>query len=166
MLRLDWNVVFTIINILVLYWILKRFLLKPVMGVIEKRQGMIDSQIADAEEKQSKATKLQKQYEQILGGAKNESAQILDQAKNRVNKEYDVKVKDADQQAARILKQAQETIELERQKVLQNLKSEISKLALLSAEKILKEESTKELNQGIYNQFLAKEGEWHDSDRN
>lgn len=165
MLRLDWNVVFTIINILVLYWILKKFLLKPVMGVIEKRQGMIDSQIADAEKKQSTATKLQKQYEQILGGAKNESAEILDQAKNRASKEYDVKVKEADQQASLILKQAQETIELERQKVLKSLKTEISKLALLSAEKILKEENTKERDQGIYNQFLAKEGEWHDSDR-
>ncbi|MDO5292522.1 MAG: F0F1 ATP synthase subunit B [bacterium] len=164
MLRLDWNIVFTIINILILYWICKRYLLKPVMAIIEKRQSMIDSQMADAEEKQSKATELEKKCENILSGAKQESAQIIDQAKNRADKEYDSKVKEADKQAAIALKQAQENIEMERQRVMSSLKSEISKLALLSAEKILHEESTKELNKGIYNQFLAKAGELNDTD--
>lgn len=163
MLRLDWNIVFTIINILVLYWILRKFLLQPVRDIIEKRQGMIDSQMADAETKQSKATEMQKQYEQILGGAKQESAEILDQAKNRASKEYDSKLKEADKQAGIVLRQAQDTIEIERQKALQSLRSEISNLALLSAEKILREESTKELNQGIYHKFLAKAGEWNDT---
>lgn len=164
MLRLDWNIVFTIINILVLYWILRRFLLKPVMGIIEKRQGMIDSQLADAQDKQNQAEDLQRQYAQVMSGAQQESADILDQAKNRASKEYNKKVEEADQQAALILKQAKQTIETERQQVLRDLKTEISQLAMLSAEKIITGQSTKKLNQGIYKQFLAKAGEENDSD--
>lgn len=135
------------------------------MGIIEKRQGMINSQMSDAKEKQEKASALQKQYEQILGDVKEESARILDQTKNRANKEYDSRLKEADKQAANVLKQAEERMEIERQKVLKGLQAEISKLALLSAEKILHEESTKEVNRGIYNLFLTKAGEGNDTDR-
>lgn len=165
MLRLDWNIVFTIINILVLYVILKKFLFRPVMGIIDKRQGLIDSQLADAKDKQDKATDMQKQYEQILDGAAKESADLVVQAKDRAGKEYDKKVKEADAQAALRVKQAEETIEIERRKVMDNLKVEISQLALLTAERILREENTPDLNRGIYKQFLVKAGEVDDTDR-
>lgn len=44
MLRLDWNLVFTIINLIILYLILKKLLVGPVTGIIDKRQAMIKAQ--------------------------------------------------------------------------------------------------------------------------
>ena len=38
MLRLDWNLLFTVINLLILYFLMKRFLFKPVNEILEKRQ--------------------------------------------------------------------------------------------------------------------------------
>lgn len=38
-----WNILFTIINLVVLYLLMKKFLFKPVMGIMEKRENMIRS---------------------------------------------------------------------------------------------------------------------------
>ena len=48
LLRIDWNVLFTIINLLILYFGLRKFLIKPVTNVMEQRRQMIEGQMADA----------------------------------------------------------------------------------------------------------------------
>ena len=44
MLRLDWNILFNIINLIILYLLMKRFLFKPVNAILEKRQQAADAQ--------------------------------------------------------------------------------------------------------------------------
>ena len=39
-----WNLLFTILNLLILLVLMKKFLYKPVLGIIAKRQELIDSQ--------------------------------------------------------------------------------------------------------------------------
>lgn len=63
MLRLDINLVFTIINLLVLYFLMKKFLFKPVNNIIAQREEAIKKQFDDADEAQKKADDLKKQYE-------------------------------------------------------------------------------------------------------
>ena len=41
MLRLDWNLVLTIINLLILYLLMKKFLIGPVTAIMEQRQADI-----------------------------------------------------------------------------------------------------------------------------
>ena len=43
MLRLDWNLLFNIINLIILYALMKRFLFKPVNAILEKRQQEADT---------------------------------------------------------------------------------------------------------------------------
>lgn len=50
MLKLDINLVFTVINLLIIYFILSKFLFKPVKNILAKRQEEIDKQYAEAEE--------------------------------------------------------------------------------------------------------------------
>ena len=69
LLRIDWNVVFTIINLIVLYLILRKFLFRPVMDIMEKREKMIADGISHANEEQDKVHALKKQYEDALNGA-------------------------------------------------------------------------------------------------
>ena len=68
MLRIDFNLVLTIINLIVLYLILRKFLFRPVMDIMEKREKMIADGIGHANEEQDKAHALKKQYEDALNG--------------------------------------------------------------------------------------------------
>ena len=69
LLRIDWNVVFTIINLIVLYLGLRKFLIGPVTNVMEQRKQMIEGQIADANKLKAEAGDLKKQYEGMLAQA-------------------------------------------------------------------------------------------------
>lgn len=44
MIKIDINLVFTIINLIVLYLLMKKFLFGPIIAVMEKRKAMIDEQ--------------------------------------------------------------------------------------------------------------------------
>ena len=50
MLSLDLNLVWTIINLVVLYLLLRHFLFKPVMGIMEKRRQIIEDGLKNAQE--------------------------------------------------------------------------------------------------------------------
>ena len=49
MLRFDFNVIFTIINLLVLYFLKKKFLYDKVNNIIQQRQQMVDEEYAAAQ---------------------------------------------------------------------------------------------------------------------
>jgi len=55
MLKLDINLLWTVVNVLVMYAVLRKFLFKPVQDVIAKRQQMVDANLADAETSKKEA---------------------------------------------------------------------------------------------------------------
>lgn len=63
-MEIDWSTfLLEIINFLILVWILKRFLYKPVLNVIARRQANVEKVLAGAETTQSKAQALQQQFQ-------------------------------------------------------------------------------------------------------
>lgn len=101
MLRLDINLVFTIINLLVLYFLMKKFLFKPVNNIIAQREEAIKKQFDDADEAQKKADDLKKQYEDSLANAKEDSAKLVQEAREKARVEYDRIVKSAEKKLQR-----------------------------------------------------------------
>lgn len=78
-MELSWSTfVLEIINFLVLVWILKRFLYKPVLEVIARRRAAIEKTRLDAEALQADAEKLQKQYESRLADWNEERQRARD----------------------------------------------------------------------------------------
>src|SRR5581483_10794738 len=66
-MALDWpTFLLQIANVLVLIWLLKRFLYQPVLKVIEARQAAIDGAVAEARDKETAAETLAAQYESRL----------------------------------------------------------------------------------------------------
>ena len=78
MLRIDFNLVLTIINLIVLYLILRKFLFRPVMDIMEKREKMIADGIGHANEEQDKAHALKK--DKVMKTARESLNQEREQA--------------------------------------------------------------------------------------
>ena len=72
MLRIDSNLIWIIVNLIIFYLLIRKFLFKPVLGMIEKRKKMIEDQFAAADETNAQANELKQKYEASLGGAKEE----------------------------------------------------------------------------------------------
>ena len=80
MIKVDLSLLWTIINLVVFYLLLKKFLFKPVMGIMEKREQMIADGLKNASDRQEEAESLKKEYESALSGAKEESVKIVENA--------------------------------------------------------------------------------------
>ena len=55
MLKLDINLLYTVVNVLIMYALLRKFLFKPVQDVLDKRQKMVDDELANAQDAKTKA---------------------------------------------------------------------------------------------------------------
>lgn len=161
MIQFNISLIYTIINLVVFYLLLKKFLFKPVMGIMEKRNKMIADGLQNAADTQKEAKRLKADYEKALSGAKEQSDQIVDKARTQAKTEYDRILVEANEKAGIMLENAKKTIEVERQRTMNTLQSEIAGLAMQAAKKIVDEKTENQGNKGIYDQFLERVGEAH-----
>lgn len=164
MLSLGWNLVWTIINLIVLYLLMKKFLIGPVIGIMEKREAQIAGQFEEARTAQEKAETLKGQYEDALASVKEESVQMINEAKADAKQVRERMVQEANLQASKIIETAKTTAEQEKKTAMQGAKAEIAGLAMQAATKLLSEGSSASGNQMLYDEFLAKAGDAHDAD--
>ena len=161
MIQFNASLIYTIINLVIFYLLLKKFLFKPVMGIMEKREKMIADGLQNATDTQNEAKQLKADYEKALSGAKEQSSQIVDKVHAEAKKEYNRILSEANEKAGIMLENAKKTIEVERQQTMNTLQSEIAGLAMQAAKKIVDEKTENQGNKGIYDQFLEGVGEAH-----
>ena len=65
------NLVYTIINVIILYLLLRHFLIKPVTDIMEKRKQLIADGLQSAQDAQDGALKMKQEYEAALNGAQD-----------------------------------------------------------------------------------------------
>ena len=163
LLRIDWNVIFTIVNLIVLYLGLRKFLIGPVTKVMDQRKQLIEGQMADARHVNEQANELKAQYEDALKQAHEESAQIVEKARKSAQAEYESRMDAADAEAQKIIANAHKSIDLEREKTVQELQSQIAGLAMAATAKVLGDTDQAAQKKIMYEQFLAKTGGLNDT---
>lgn len=147
------GLVWTIINLIVLFLLLRHFLINPVSNIMEQRRKLIADGLQNAQDTQDEANRLKAEYEEALSGAKKESAEIVDKARIDARAEYDRIVGGAGAKAGNIIENAKENVRIEREQTMKELQSQIAGLAIASAEKIVGDKE-----QNIYDQFLGEVG--------
>ena len=103
MLRLDINLLFTVINLLVWYLLIRKFLFKPVNRVIEKREQAIASRYEEAKKAEDEAKAQKEKYEALEEGIRDEKAKVMQQAEEDARAAYRQIVAEANQKAEQIL---------------------------------------------------------------
>ena len=158
MLNLDWNIVWTIVNILVLFLLLKHFLFKPITEMMESRTAEIENNLKDAEDQKQKASELTAQYEEKLQGAHAEAVQIVSEARQRGQREYDAILKTAGQDAQKEQERARADMEREREEMLRGVQENVTELVLLTASKLSQKELDEESDRKLVDSFLSEAG--------
>lgn len=153
MLSINMGLVWTIINLIVLFLLLRHFLINPVSNIMEQRRKLIADGLQNAQDTQDEANRLKAEYEEALSGAKKESAEIVDKARIDARAEYDRIVGEAGAKAGNIIENAKKNVRIEREQTMKELQSQIAGLAIASAEKIVGDKE-----QNIYDQFLGEVG--------
>ena len=139
MLSIDpWNILWTVVNLLVLYLVFKKFLFKPVMKVINEREDMIKQQFDDAKKSQEEADALKASYDEKLESAKTEADEIIVNARNRAQEEHEAALEKTRKETEVMLEKAKANIATEKEKATEAAQADIARLALIAARKIVK----------------------------
>ena len=128
------------IAMIVFVWFCMKFIWPPILNAIEERQEQIAEGLAAAEKGQDKLLQAQAEAEEILAHARKQATSILDQAHARANEIVAEGKSDGVKERERQLTAAKAEIEQEVNKAREELRGQVSAIAIASAEKILKRE--------------------------
>ncbi len=154
---LDINIptfIFVVINLAVLYTVMKKLLFKPVTKFMEKRKISISDSIENAKKEMAEAMELKQKYNEILRNARDEAENIMNNARVKAESEYNNIVKKAAVEAKGIKASAEEEIRKEKNKILTDIKSEIAGLALLAASRVVETNMDTEKNRKLVEKFI------------
>ena len=140
-----WTMLFAWCNLLIIYLFLKKILFVPVKNMIDSRQKEVDDMYSNAESLEAKAKNMQAEYEEKLSRANEESEEILRTAQRRALLKEEEILKEASVEAQRIRERDDEELELEKKRMLGEIKDEVSGMAVdIAAALIGREVSGKE----------------------
>ncbi len=154
-----WQILISLINLLIIYRILKKFLFKPVQKVMNERQAQVDRIYGDANQSRAQAEQMKQEYEQRLASAREEADGLVKNAVQTAQKRSDQMVSEASAQASRIKQKADEEIAQQKKKMLQDVRDEISDLAVEIASKVVEREISPRDYDGFVDEFIRNVGE-------
>lgn len=156
----DWlSLALQFTSTLVLFLVLRHFLFKPVSEFLKARQDRIEKDINEAKKSKEDAINLKRDYEIKIEKAKDEAKEIIESARKRGEDLREEIVKEAKEEANRLLEKARLEIEREKAKAKDDLKKEISSIALMVASKIIDKELDKNTHEALISKFINEVGE-------
>lgn len=159
-----WQILIALLNLTILFLLLKKFLYKPVEKTLKKRQQEIDEQYSKADITSKDAENLKAEYETRLNGAKIKAESIINDAAAAAQTRSDKIVDDAHAQADAIINRAKTQAELEKARAEEDIKEQIIDVSSHLAEKLLSREINADDHKDLIDSFIDKIGESDDID--
>ena len=150
--------IWTIITFLVLLAVLAKFVWKPLMEALNRREEKIRKSLEDAEKAQERMEKIQKEAEEVMTKARHEAQAILEDGKVIAQKVKDEIVADAKEKAESQVQNAKIQIDAEKEKAIEEIKGDVIDISLQVAEKLIKRNISKEDNYELIQDSLKKVG--------
>ena len=140
---ISWKLLFAqAVNFGVLLFVLWYFLYKPVLQMIDDRREKIARGVEAAEEADKRLVAADSEGKEIVGKAAREAEGLVADARTRADEKGAEVVKAAQSRADALLSEAHARAEEAQRQALQKSEREITKAAMLAAEKILREKTT------------------------
>lgn len=149
----------TIINTLILFLVLRHFLFDKVNAVLDSRKNEVAKTYQDADAALSNAKQLESEYTEKLSAAKEESAEIVKNATKKAQSRSDEIIAEARDEAKGIVDKANADIEKEKKRAVNQIKDEISDMALSIASRVVSKEIDGKTHEKLIESFIDEIGE-------
>ncbi|OGZ35616.1 MAG: ATP synthase F0 subunit B [Candidatus Portnoybacteria bacterium RIFCSPLOWO2_01_FULL_43_11] len=143
-----------IINFLILIFVLRRFLYKPLIKFLDKRKDIIEKGLNDAQKAKEELSKIQTIKEEKIIEGEREADKIIEKSKKTAEQKSGLILKETQEKSEGIIKEAKQMAEEEKKEAKQKLKEEIRDLVFLVSSKILEKNIGQKENEEIINQQL------------
>lgn len=159
LVQLDTTFFFQIFNTVVLYFILKKLLFKPVTSFLKTRQEEVAKTIEEANKSKFEAEEYKKEHLKKIEEAKEEGRAIVNKAVKRSEEKAQEIIEEAKIESKKLIETANSQIELEKQKAVHELKREVSDMAILVASKLIQKDMNKQDHENTIEDFIKEVGE-------
>lgn len=154
-----WSILISLANLIILFFILKKFLYKPLKKVLEQRRQAVDSQYEAADEAKISAEADKKAWEGKLSKAQEEADGIIKSAEKQAEGISNAIISKANEKAEGIIRHAENEADLERKKAETEIKTQIADLSAILAEKMLEREINNEDHRDLIDSFINEVGD-------
>lgn len=148
------DLIINIINIILLFVIVRALAYKPVKKFLDDRRERIAAEKREAEEQKAKAEEMYSQYEQLLAENKNSRAEIMSIAERDAKASAAEIIENAKKTAREITDKARAETAKERETAVASLKKDVTGMAFDISERLLSREITDKDNQRIADDFF------------
>lgn len=159
MLKFDFNLLWTIFNLIIFYLLMRLFLIKPIRKTLQARKELIDNQFKEAEDTVNAANEKMADYEDKIKNVDTEAKKIISDARDKAKVEYNKILDKANDDAVKMKQEAQKQIEQDTENARRDVKEELAKLAMETAQKVVGESVNAQTDADIYNKFLNESSE-------
>lgn len=149
---------FTLVNTILLFVVLKKKLFKPVLKIIDDRQKEIDDLYTDAGNAREKAQAMEAEYRQKLEDAAQTTEQMVKEATIRGQNREEEIIRNANAQAEAIRAKAESDALREKNKAINEAKDEISQIAVAIAGKVVEKNLDGEEQSRLVDSFIEELG--------
>lgn len=154
-----WDSVFTLCNLGILIWGIKKFLFRPVLAVLAKRQAELDTRYSEAQTAETQAKAMRDEYEMHLANAKEEATELVKSAAARAQQRSDDMLQQTQSEVSAMKQKAEQDIESARKKAAAELKNDISGIALSLAGKVVAQEIDETKHKELIDAFISNVGD-------
>ena len=156
LLTINWNLIFSIITVLVLILILKHFFFEKVKKFMDERKANVEEQFQKAEEAENQAREKLDEYNEILAGAEKEKRVIIADAMENAKLQANSVLDEARKEVADIREKSRLQIEREKIAARKEIHNEVGDLAVQLAEKILESELDEDAQASVIDEIISK----------
>jgi F-type H+-transporting ATPase subunit b len=149
-----WTFLFQIINFVVLLFILKRLLYKPVREIMEKRRGIVAKNIEEAEKIKKEALELQENYQKEMDKLKELRTQMIEKLQEEVEEERKKLISKAKEDASKVIEKERALFNTEKERLDAELKDKSIDVVSVFASNLLKDISDEDLHKAIFGRLF------------
>lgn len=154
-----WLILVSLLNLIILFLIVKKFLFKPVNNMLSKRQKELDEKYESADEAKRIAEENKLLWDEKIESVKDETEEMLKKAQDSARRQGESIVSKAKEQADGIIRQAENQAIFEKKKAEAEIKQEIVEVSTALANKLLEREINVNDHRKLIDSFIQNIGD-------
>lgn len=149
--------ILTIVNLLVTYFILKRFLFKPILNVLRKRKIEVETELNEAAEKLKLAENKLADATERLNNSNHEAAAIITTARSQAEIQRESIMSEAKHEVAGMYTRADAEISRMRITMLNDVRDEVADLSVAIASKVIGQAMDDQRQRDLIESFMDEQ---------
>jgi F-type H+-transporting ATPase subunit b len=165
-MQIDWfTVIAQIINFLILVWLLKRFLYKPILNAIEERENKIAAQLEDAESKKEVAQKEQEEFREKNEDFEHKKKELMKKAVEESEEKRQKLLEEARNEANEFRSQLKKSSEEVQKNLSQEIEQKVQKEVFSITRKTLSDLASMDLEEQTVRVFIRRLNELKEDEK-